>query len=279
MLRYYVTLLLPLSLLAQPAPDPNAKFEVASIKRCESDGKSGGLSATPGRLTARCMSVKFLIQLTYAPSPDAAVPISGGPGWIESDTYDIEAKAPDGTSGKTMQGPMLRSLLADRFGLKLHTERREAPVYDLTVSKGGSKLKPFAEGSCVPNDPPQPAPTPGQKRPIYCGSFSMGLNAGNLTLDVYKRTIPEFARQLHLDRPVTDKTDISGLFDFHLEFAVDGTTMGFFPPGFPMPQTSNNPEALSIFTAIQEQLGLKLEPSKGPVEVLVIDSAQRPSAN
>ena len=274
-----IAILAPLSLFAQAGEQPANKFEVASIKRCETDGKSGGLSSAPGRLTARCMSLKFLIQLTYAPSPDAGVPILGGASWVDSETYDIEAKTPDGTSGKTMQGPMLQNLLTDRFGLKIHSETREAPIYDLTVAKGGPKLKAFKEGTCVENVPQQAPPAPGQKRPTYCGSFSMGLKEGNLTLDVHKRSMAEFARQLHLDRPVIDKTGIAGMFDFHLEFAVDGTTVGFFPPGFPAPRTSNNPDALSIFTAIQEQLGLKLEPSKGPVEVLVIDSVERPSAN
>jgi uncharacterized protein (TIGR03435 family) len=258
------------------------KFEVASIKRCETDatssgGRSGGLRTTPGRLSVTCLPVKFLIQAAYAPSPDASVPISGGPAWIDSDLYDIEAKADSNPSREVMSGPMLQALLEERFKLRIYRETKEVPVYDLTVGKSGPKLQAFKEGSCVPNDPEKPA-TPGQKRPILCGSYSLGLKGANLTLDVHKRSTTEFSRQLHLDRPVIDKTGIAGLFDFHLEFAPDGTTAGFFPPGFPI-VPSDSADGPSIFTAVQEQLGLKLEAAKSPGEFLVIESVERPSEN
>jgi uncharacterized protein (TIGR03435 family) len=264
---------------------PATEFEVASIKPCDTGtagprGRSGGLQTTPGKLTVTCLSVRFLIQVAYAPSPDASVPISGGPAWIDSDPYDIEAKAENNPSREAMTGPMLQALLASRFQLSIRRESKEVPVYDLTVAKGGSKLRAFQEGSCVPNDPERPpVTTPGQKRPIICGSFSMGRRGDNFTLDVHRRSVAEFSRQLHLDRPVIDKTGLRGLFDFHLEFRVDGTTAGFFPPGFPMPAPSDDPDGLSIFTAVQQQLGLRLEPSKGASEFLVIDHVERPSEN
>lgn len=260
-------------------------FEVASIRRCEATAsdRSSGLRFSPGRLTVTCSPVKFLIQSAYAPSPDASIPISDGPAWLDSDLYDIEAKADNNPSRETMSGPMLQALLRERFKLRTHWETKEIPVYDLTVAKGGPKLQAFKEGSCVPADKPanpqQPsASTPG-KRPTLCGSFSIGLKGTNLTLDVHKRSMTEFSRQLHLDRPVIDKTGIAGLFDFHLECAIDGTTAGFFPPGFPVPAPSDSPDGASIFTAVQQQLGLKLEPAKGPGEFLIIDSVERPSEN
>jgi uncharacterized protein (TIGR03435 family) len=231
--------------------------------------------------------VKFLIQAAYAPSPDASVPISGGPAWLDSDLYDIEAKAEDNPSREAMSGPMLQTLLRERSKLKIHWETKEIPVYDLTVAKGGPKLQAFKEGSCVladkSADSQQPSTSTPGKRPTLCGSFSIGLKGGmkgtNLMLDVHKRSMTEFSRQLHLDRPVIDKTGIAGLFDFRLEFAIDGTTTGFFPPGFTVPAPSDSPDGPSIFTAVQQQLGLKLEPAKGPGEFLIIDSVERPLEN
>jgi uncharacterized protein (TIGR03435 family) len=270
---------------AQSASAATPKFEVASIKRCEtnatsSSSRSGGLRTTPGRLSVMCLPVKFLIQTAYADSPDASVPVSGGPAWIDSDPYDIEAKAENNPSREVMSGPMLQALLEERFRLRIHRETKEVPVYDLTVGKSGPKLHTFREGSCVPNDPERPpAVIPGQPRPTICGSYSMGFKGANLTLDVHKRSMTEFSRQLHLDRPVIDKTGITGLFDFHLEFASDVTTAGFFPPGFQAPVPSDSPSGPSIFTAVQEQLGLKLEPAKGSGQFLVIDGVERPSEN
>jgi uncharacterized protein (TIGR03435 family) len=270
---------------AQSASAATPKFEVASVKGCKANststgGRSGGLRTTPGRLSVACLPVKFLIQAAYATSPDASVPISGGPAWIDSDLYDIEAKAENNPSRETMTGPMLQALLEDRFRLKIHRETKEVPVYALTVGKNGPKLQAFKERSCAPNDPEKPPPAaPGQTRPTLCGSYSIGLKGANLTLDVHRRTMTEFSRQLHLDRPVIDKTGIAGLFDFHLEFASDGTTAGFFPPGFQVPAPSDSPSGPSIFTAVQEQLGLKLEPAKGSGELLVVDGVERPSEN
>jgi uncharacterized protein (TIGR03435 family) len=256
-------------------------FEVASIRRCEAapTNRSSGLHISPGRLTVACSPLKFLIQSAYAPSPDASIPISGGPAWLDSALYDIEAKADNNPSREAMSGPMLQALLEERFRLRIHWETKEIPVYDLTVAKSGPKLQAFKEGSCASTDQPQPTADASAKHPAPCGSFSIGMKGTNLALDVHKRDMTEFSRQLHLDRPVIDKTGIAGLFDFHLEFAIDGATAGFFPPGFPVPAPSDSPEGPSIFTAVQQQLGLKLDPAKGPGAFLIIDSVERPSEN
>jgi len=272
MIRWIVPLAAVGAALGQaPAVDP--RFDVSSVKRCESNARSGGIRITPGTFSAVCLTVKFLMQVAYAPSPDASVPISGGSAWIDSDPYNIQAKAESNPSRQTMSGPMLQALLAERFKLRVHRESKEVPVYELRIAKNGSKLQAFQEGSCTPPD----AAKPGRpaKGPPDCGSFSIGLKGANVSLDVHKRTLAEFANQLHLDRPVIDKTGLAGLFDFHLEFSPDGTTAGFFPPGFALPAL---PDAgVSIFTAIQEQLGLRLEPARGPGETIVIDSVERPS--
>jgi uncharacterized protein (TIGR03435 family) len=132
-----------------------AKFEVASIKPTKECG-GGNPRNTPGRLILNCIYLKNLIATAYGRFANArlnpiwAVPkVEGGPSWIDSIAYNIEAKAQNGASRALMSGPMLQALLEERFKLKLHRETREVPVYALTVAKGGSKLKPFEEGNCI----------------------------------------------------------------------------------------------------------------------------------
>ena len=173
---------------------------------------------------------------------------------------------------------MLQTLLEDRFKLKIHHETREVPVYALTVAKGGLKLHPFQEGSCIPRDiassieqfPPQPFPElpPGQK---YCAVTGTE-NGGNVTLEAIGMSIDSFIKYSlpGLDRPMVNKTGITGLFDFHLEFAPDEA------PGAGATGEAAGP---SIFTALDRQLGLKPELAKAPSDFLVIDHVERPSAN
>ena len=174
-----------------------------------------------------------------------------------------------------MNGPMLQSLLEDRFQLKVHRETREIPVYALTIAKGGSKLQPFREGSCIPVDhskfPPfYPLPTADQiARNCHASARRDGttlkVDAQGLTPDEFSKI---FLDSETVDRPVIDKTGMTGRFDVHLEYMPDRFVTPDNPGGGP-----------SIFTAIQEQLGLRLEPSRGPGEYLVIDSVQIPSEN
>jgi uncharacterized protein (TIGR03435 family) len=173
---------------------------------------------------------------------------------------------------------MLQSLLEDRFQLKIHRETREVPVYSLTVAQGGYKLKPFTEGSCTPMPlkVPMQAPPPGQE---YC---KVRVSARKPAVDAQGSTLAEFSQLLTLllDRPVIDQTGITGKFDIHLEFAIDKATPRFLRGGdlARFAETASDPALPAIFTAIQ-QLGLKLEPAKGPREFLVIDHMERPSGN
>ena len=285
----------------QPA-SPRPAFEVASIRPCRggdspgagatkggSPGGSGG-SPSPGRLILNCATVTGLIQQAYGtyanghPNPRWSVPpISGGPAWIDSDRYDINAKAQDSASREMMNGPMLQALLEDRFKLKTRRETREIPVYELTVAKGGPKLQSFKDGSCTPLDrtkalPPPRAPgqTPLCNGMILLKGSSMGTaNLQGTTLDEFSKSIG-----LMLDRPIIDITGIAGRFDFRLEFALDQSTPGFFLPGGGAQVAGpSDPAGPSIFTAVQEQLGLKLEPAKGPREFLIINRVERPSEN
>ena len=270
--------------LAQSATTP--KFEVASIRAgCGNVGgsgapKGGGAVPSPGRFY-ECGVLRAFIQAAYVRyangrdnrTPPGLVPIEGGPDWARSDRYQINAKPEGNPRPEMIQGPMLQALLEDRFKLKIRRETRDVPVYALIAAKGGPKLQKFKEGSCTKAPPP---PAPGQK---LCGFPSSEIKGPNLTVEVHGMTLEEFSKMILniLDRPVVDKTGITGLFDFHLEFSPDETT-----PGFHSDTPADGPtdrRGPSIFTAVQEQLGLKLESAKGSREFLVIDHVERPSEN
>jgi uncharacterized protein (TIGR03435 family) len=172
---------------------------------------------------------------------------------------------------------MVQSLLEDRFQLKVHGETRDLPVYELTVAKGGPKAK-LSEDQSPPMlpEPGTPPPPPGT---VPRGLMRMG--RGDFADSAI--SIDNFALgALYVGRPVIDKTGLKGLYDIKLQWAPERVSnAGPFQPGAPIagPDTAADPSGLSIFTAVQEQLGLKLESTKGPVKVLVIDRVQKPSEN
>jgi bla regulator protein BlaR1 len=266
-----------------------AKFDVASIKPCESAadadfGRRGGggagrparkaepagVSESPGRLSLHCKTLEVLIELAYFSKVSRPSYVTGGPGWMNADRYDVEAKAEGTPSDAALRGPMLRALLEDRFGLALHRETRDMPVYALTTGRTGSKLTPLPEGSCAPANSTPPTGAAGRADAHGCGTFSFRYTPSGNQLDVRDMTVGEFVTVLHdyagLDRPVVDKTGLTGVFDFHLRYAPDGASI------------DADAEPL-IFTAVQEQLGLKLEAAKGPGEFLVIDHVEKPKPN
>jgi uncharacterized protein (TIGR03435 family) len=281
------------------------KFEVASIRQCvEADRPAPGMktgpskfgppggspTVSPGHLNTGCAALGAeypmagLIQRSYGrlglgrpPALGSALPISGGPSWIYSDYYVINARAADGTSADVMEGPMLQALLEERFHLQVRRAAREVPVYVLTVAKGGPKLDQVQAGSCVRPDlavyPPPPLPA-GQR---YCKGGGIGPNGPNLRVSEEERSVDYFVKLLGLvmDRPILDRTGLTGLYNFQLSFAIDQSTP-HAPPAFG--EASDTPPAPSIFSAIQ-QLGLKLEAAKGPREYLVIDRVERPTEN
>jgi bla regulator protein blaR1 len=230
-------------------------FDVASIKPDSPGGVStGDFRLLPGgRLSAEKVVLRFFIQNAYGLKP---FQLSGGPDWISSQGYDIEAKAEGNPSNAQMQ-KMMQTLLEDRFKLKYHRETKEMPVYTLAVAKGGLKL---------------PDPKDGSDRATIRISRMTGV-----LLTGEKLTIAELTRVLSnlLKRTVIDKTGFTGTFAAHLSFALDDTLAGL--PHFP--DAPDDPSIPSVFVAIEEQLGLKLESTKGPVEILVIDHIERPTAN
>jgi uncharacterized protein (TIGR03435 family) len=204
-------------------------------------------------------------------------PVEGGPAWIYSDRYELEAKAEGTPSEETMLGPMLQALLEDRFMLKIHHGAREIPVYELTLAKGGLKLHPVQTADCTLLDLtefPPPRPEPGVN---YCRQNTGELKGRILTVDTHATTIDYFSKTVlqWLERPVIDKTGVTGRFDFHFEYGIDENMRGFGEIG---PAQPGEPAGPSIFTALQ-QLGLKLEAAKGPGDFIVVDSLERPSEN
>jgi uncharacterized protein (TIGR03435 family) len=207
--------------------------------------------------------VNRLVAAAYDLNPRA---ISGGPAWAGSDRYEIIALAPgDLRPTNDEQMAMLKKLLTDRFNLTFHREKKEFSIFELTVAKGGSKIAistaSFDEASNVTST-------------LYPAS-SGGID--HALLPAHNVTMREFASVLQraiLDRPVVDKTGLSGRYDFNLEWTPDESQFGGqLPPGVP---DSDKP---GLFTAVQQQLGLRLEAVKGPLDVLVIDRLDRPSEN
>jgi len=235
----------------------------------------------------------MLLQFAYRPddgSPLLRDRIVGGPNWIDSDHFDVEAKLEaDARSFQQEQVQvMLQSLLEERFQLKAHHETRELAVYNLTTAQGGHRMK-LSEDQTPPDMTGKPVMTFDRSVPLARGATKQLAmpSPGGILLTITGNAIPvaTLVNLLHAyaGRMVVDRTDLTGLFDIRLQFAFDTLSAGPAaappPAGQISPPLASDPPGPSLFTAIQEQLGLKLESAKGPVEVLVIDSVQKPLEN
>jgi uncharacterized protein (TIGR03435 family) len=255
--------------IPEPAPRPkpmpadaNPTFEVATIKpsRPEAQGSSilvgrGGTNL----FTTTNTTVADLIVFAYGLH---ARQLTGGPSWLESDKYDLTGK-PDqpGIPNVTQLRSMLQKLLADRFQLAFHREKKELSVYAITVAKSGSKLNKSDSSAGI---------LPG---------FG-GRGPGNI--GVRNSTMAEFADFLQsriLERPVVDQTGLPDRYDFTLKWTPDQAQLAAMGPNAPAPPPAAADAPPDLFAAIQQQLGLKLESTKAPVDVLVIDRLQKPSEN
>jgi uncharacterized protein (TIGR03435 family) len=283
---------------AQTSSAVRPKFEVASIKLDKTcDGRVGHDTppvVSPGRLQLNCLSLERLIQFAYVSFANGVrfsrqvLEITGGPNWIRSNQYDLVAKAETNAGVAQMSGPMLQTLLEDRFQLRIHRATKEGEVYTLTIAKNGPKLEPAKEGGCTPRDLDRfpVLVAPGQPRPIFCDEVMELGDRRVEMLEGHGMKMTEFAQGLVfegvlLDRPVIDKTGFTGVFDFYLRFAqVDSGDGGGKGGGRgnpnPGPVESSEP---SIFEVLEKQLGLKLVAEKGLVEFLVIDHVEKPSEN
>jgi len=302
-----VTAIAPVRLVsaaAQPSQtaSDSRRFAVISIKPCENEpptppgqrSSQGGFpSASPGSFTIECGTVERLIGTAYVrygePLANQAARIGdvewlkGLPGWVRTDKFTIEAKAEGAPDAKVMLGPMLRNLLEDRFKLKIRRATDEQPMYVMTVAKGGLKIAPE---SCTERDPANP-PTREEMLALrnggkpMCGNMNMTSGEGGTHRWVIGgQTMTGFAGTLStfMDHHVENKTGVDGSFNIRLEFALDehvpGPDKRYGPP-------TNVPESSgpNIFKALEQQLGLTLEPTKGPHGFLVIEHIERPSPN
>ena len=268
-----------------PAQSPPPKFDAAAIHLCEPAGRGGGGrsgppagATSPGRLSEGCKTMSGLIREAYqtrgraGPAVFANTPIEGGPAWVNSDRYSIQATAEGAPSVDTMRGVMLQGLLEERFHLKVHTETKPTPVYEMTVAKGGPKLQATVEGSCVPAETARL--TPGLQP---CGMLKRVAAGGELSAYLIGETMADLCGLLSLpdssDRPVVDRTGIAGMFDLSIPD---------FSELFAMRRAGPNesiPDPLDKLRALVQRFGLNLVLAKAPAEFLVIDHLERPSEN
>jgi uncharacterized protein (TIGR03435 family) len=300
------------------AQDPAPVPYVASVKKF-AGGLGGQIRIMPGNISVNGMPVRILIRQAFGQLQDFQ--LVGGPDWINSDRFDIEAK-PEGGGPMSQQvlQSVFRQILEDRFALKVHRETRELPIYALTLARSdgrlGPNLKPSSEecasrmasrgrgpsvdgragpppdargGVAVGRGGPPPDGRGGPGRaggpgpidfdaPPVCGQRGGGfgrLRAGGATMADFAAMISGTAQ-----RVVIDKTGLTGYYDMALTYtpAGDQLPQGPPPPGAPAPPPID-PDGPSFFTALQEQLGLKLDNQRGPVEVVVIDSISQPTEN
>ena len=242
----------------QMAADAPAVFEVATIKPSIPD-RPGKIFTVKGRQVITInTTTNDLITFAYDLH---AKQIVGGPPWMESEKYDVTGQPEgQGTPSRTQLSGMIRKLLEDRFKFTFHRDKRELPVYAITLAPGGPKM---TKNDTNPNGLP--------------GLFFKGLG----TLPGMNATMGDLASVMQtavLDRPVIDRSGLQGRWDFTLRWTPDETQ--FQGMGVRVPPPSNDPDAPPVlFTAFQEQLGLKLESTRGPVEVLVVDRIEKPSEN
>lgn len=246
--RFLICLLLTAMATAQAQV-----FEVASIKPSAPGAHGTRIQFTGGRYRAENVTLQNLIVNAY---DVRRFQVTGGPGWLSADGWDISAKPegeiPKGPEGSTKMRAMMKTLLAERFGLVLHTETKELPVYVLVVGRNGHKLRVSA-----------------------AGEDGMSMSSGGGTMKITKGTMDMFAKNLssQLGRTVLDETGLKADFDFKLEFAPEEQN------GPERPADAAPSDRPSLFTAVQEQLGLRLDSRKGPVQILVIEKAEKATEN
>jgi uncharacterized protein (TIGR03435 family) len=275
MMRLFIAIVTALVLQAgAQAPQGKRSFEAASIKR--SNEQTIGIRFEGNRFVMNGLWISQAISAAYTPCGGLLLDnqIVGAPGWTQVDRYDIEARADSG--GKAVPAcemrQMVQSLLEDRFQLKAHFETRELPVFNLVVVKPGKMILSSDQ------TPPDPSTIPLNFDLSAPPRGRMAINARNrletivigkaVAMDMIIRNLSGSGSETS-NRQIVDKTGLHGLFDIQLRFA----------PETPAGPTTTAPSGPSIFTALQEQLGLKLEPGKAQLPVLVIDSIQRPSEN
>jgi uncharacterized protein (TIGR03435 family) len=271
----------------RPGGAPGAQFEVASIKPNNSGDFRRAIGPGPGgRFQGLNVSLRELV--TFAFNVDmslVSLQVAGGPSWIDQEKFDVDAVAPAGATWPGEARAMVAAMLADRFKLKAHRERRETPVYHLVMDRNdrrpGAMLRvstidcearrAAARRGAPPPPAPGPPPNPATVRPV-CGVRQA---PGRVAGDAVSMTQVASALAPFAGRIVLDRTELGGYFDIDLEWTPDPAAAR--PDG--APDASADRAAPGLFTAVREQLGLRLEAATAPIEQVVIDAAERPAPN
>jgi uncharacterized protein (TIGR03435 family) len=287
-----------------PPPNPAAPaFEVASVKP-SNPNPVGPLGATPmvlpalGRLTAQNVTLRMLVMFAFDKQPFQLV---GGPSWQNSNKFDIEARTRDSSTPLEQMRLMTRSLLADRFQLKSHTETREVPIYALVVARDngrlGPKLKPstdvcpdfkeqqqkmleaIAKGGIsavqsMMGKPGENKPCSMTQIPPSADNPALGIQARGQSIELLVMLLTQLS-----GRPVVDRTGLTGPYDFELQISLQTLAAVYQELGVSLNLPPTLPEGPALMTTVQEDLGLKLDSQRGPGEVLVIDGAELPAVD
>ena len=298
-------LLLSTPLLPQNSrPANKASFEVASVKPSAPGAASTGISSRGDRFILSGVTLRTMLVYAYSGYMRLLEDqIIGGPNWIDSDRFDIEGKA-DCSAGPIPAELLIQSLLEERFRLKAHVEARDLPLFYLVVGKDGVKIKPSQDqtppATTPTSRPPLCSSSPGittatqrgappdPNRPLPRGFVRMSSSpAGRTVTNVATPISAEafgaanltYLMQIEMGRTVVDRTGLKGLFDFTLQYSPNIAAASPAAPQTPA-GTAAAPESFpSLTTALQEQLGLRLEAARGPVNVLVIESVYKPTEN
>ena len=257
-LTFFFVVLISSVVLGQPAASP-ARFDVVSVRR---NNTSSNFAANPplrgGRMRYTNVTLTEMLTVAY---PVDLLHIRGGPRWAENERYDVEATTSESSVSDQRYRQMVQAMLAERFQLTAHFEQRKETIYYLSVDKKGLRLKETPEGACVPVTPDKPVPPPDK----YCGRYPVVQRGHFEGIGMRMEKLAEVLT-FEVGSPVIDRTGLTGLFDVRLDYTLPDDPAA--PDGPP-----------SLFTALPDQLGLRLEPTKGPVDVLVIDRVSRPSEN
>jgi uncharacterized protein (TIGR03435 family) len=270
MVRYKIIALFLLAALtcalAKQSAGKRPEFAVGSVHPSSAEGRPE-VGNFNGRGYGKNATLKMMMATAYQ------VPIFqifGGPKWVDSDRFDIEARADDPKTGYIQLRLMMQSLLEDRFGLKLHRETRGSSVYILVTSNGGSKMTPSADQITPDATGPSASPEDGPPR----GSVLLGrgmLMSNGATMSVLSKVLTS-----ELGRPVLDQTNLKTRFDIRLRWTPDAEP-ALSTEGIAL--TASDAEFPGLFTALREQLGIEIKSARAPVEFLVIDAAEKPSPN
>jgi uncharacterized protein (TIGR03435 family) len=251
----------------QPAADVGVAFEAVSIRRSAPDEPRGSWTRPGGRLDVRGQTVASLIRQAYEIKSTQLV---GGPDWIRQDPYTVQTSA-TGDPDPAAVAAMMRRMLADRFALVTHVETRDVPTYVVTVARPG-RLGPNLKRRSTPCRPGQPSATDGTTADAPCSGGRVG---GSVFID-FGITMQMFADRLagfYLNAHVIDRTGLDGYYDISMTNIVNQWTDN------PLQAEASDPNAARLPVAMEDQLGLKLELRREPMEVVVIDRIERPSEN